>query len=88
MLQRSADCHPRRYLILRRFRRRLEQPQPLHGHDGVQGARVQADFTTKHYRWHTEQPIFRRSTKLDYTPTTNPIGFSAALVVGGIFSRY
>ena len=52
------------------------------------GGRIQADFVTKYYRWHTEQPVFRSSTKLGYDPKTNPVRFSAALVVGGIFSRY
>ena len=54
----------------------------------IVGVRVQADFVPKYYRWHTEQPLFRKSDKLDYKPRINPLGFSAVLTVGGLFNRY
>ncbi len=54
----------------------------------IVGMRVQYDYAVRAYRWHTERPLFRPSTKLERNPTINPIGLSATLVVGGLFNRY
>ena len=54
------------------------------------GLRAQYDYVAKTYRWHTENPNVRRSTKLDPNrkPFINPVGLSGTLVVGGLFNRY
>ncbi len=52
------------------------------------GARVMYDHRVKSYRWHTERPLFRPDTRLEAKPEINPVGFSAALMVSGLFSRY
>lgn len=54
----------------------------------IVGLRLQFDYDVKHYRWHTENPLFRPNTKVEREPKVGPVGFSAALVFGGLLNRY
>ena len=52
------------------------------------GLRAQFDYHLKSGKWRTERPLFRRPTYLGVAPEFNPLGFSATVVVAGMFSRY
>ena len=52
------------------------------------GLRAQFDYRLKSGQWRTERPLFRTPRRLGVEPDINPLAFSAALVVGGLFSRY